>query len=342
MTDLFYLILKYFYAGLLMCATILSAVFAESLYYYLLYILKRNSQSSVKAVASPLVLIRRAFSGTVILPETACAGLALYGPALAFAAFLPVCASIPFCTVVPILDNGSDIMQILQFFLTSEALSVLTIYSLGSPSANKSAFRLMKELACFMLPLIAFVASVSWYFNMAAPEVDAFSLNSFSVLLQGTAIGWWGTAGIILFIFIIISQIPHSGPLMGCALFDEGELVEYQGCQRAIMQIWAVFRAYIIIAVITHIFFPWNYFKTLDTSGSGISWWFQVFNFVVFWFVVIIVRVFVCPVCWKLTEMFERKIPCYARIMLFPVLTAAAMVLVYYEAVKLSLEAAAF
>jgi len=342
MTSFFEGALRILYAAILMGAVVFVAVTAESLHYKTLSVLnKRTGRSSARDVHMPFGLIKSSFARTVILPEKACVPISLYGPALVFSAFLPVCASLPFCTPVPLLDNGNDILQMFQFFLTAEALAIIAVASISCPSAHAVARRMAKDAFGYMLPLVSGFASIAWYFNIAEPGADPFSLSSLSFLLHEGVLGRLGIVGALLFILLIISHVPHNGTGMGCALFGDGELAEYQGCQRAVMQIWGVLRSYIIIALVVYSIFPWDYLKS-QVSGVAISWWFQALNLLLFWLAVVAVRFFLAPLCWKASGYLEKRFSANARLLLAFALAFAAIALVVSDAVRLSLDAAAF
>lgn len=334
--------LRILYAAILMGAVVFVAVTAESLHYKTLSVLdKRAGRSSARHIQMPFGLIKSSFTRTVILPEGACVPISLYGPVFVFSAFLPVCASVPFCTPVPLLDNGSDILQMFQFFLTSEALAIISIASISCPSAHAVARRMAKDAFDYMLPLVSGFASIAWYFNIAEPDADPFSLSSLSFLLHEGAMGLPGIVGALLFILLIITHVPHNGSGMGCALFSDGELAEYQGCQRTIMQIWGMLRSYIIIALVVYSIFPWDYLKS-QVSGAAISWWFQALNLLLFWLTVIAVRFLPAPLCWRAAGYLEKRFSANARLLLAVALAFAAIALVVGDAVRLSLDAAAF
>ena len=108
------------------------------------------------------------------------------------------------------------------------------------------------------------------------------------------------------------------------------------------LQLWSIFRAFLVVALVTHIFFPWGYFKGLN-AGFSISWWAQSVNFAAFWTTVLVMRVFGVTLCWKVMELLEKKVRIKnSGVWLFIILTTVATLLVVYEGIKLSMEVAAF
>ncbi len=331
---------KYFNAWLLMGFVLAAAVAAEKIYIIFTVIISRKT---LREVGVPLIKnVRGAFRLEVGLPESASVNIALYGPALAFAALMTVCASIPFSTFIPIIDNGADVIQILQFMLLSEVLALISLYALGTKQAENAARIEMGKVIRLAVPVVACFASLAAFLIKNGLDSDPFSLNSFSIAGQLTAMSRWGICGTTLFIFTILSQIPHRDFMTGCALLKQGEIPEYTGAPRGILQVWAVFRSFIIVALVTYMFFPSNFIATIN-NAVGISWRSQALNFVIFWFSVVIMRTVAVPVCWLLLDLLKARLPKPLReTFLVTAFTACAMLLLYYECILLSQEAAAF
>lgn len=331
---------KYFSSWLLMLMTLFIALFAESIHVYL----SGKSMGKHGYIASllPVREIYHSMFSRIVLPETACFTLSVYCPGLAFAALIPICASIPFFSFVSILDNGGDMMQILQFAMLSETFALVSVFSLGTSGADRTAHRMVKELIRLMLPLMACFSSIAYYLAIIGVDGDTFSLNAFTLSLHLVPSAPYALAGMSLFVFVIFSQIPHSNSGFGCSVFERGELPEYRGCPRGILQLWSVFRAFLVVALVTHIFFPWSFFKGLN-AGFSISWWAQTINFFAFWAAVIFVRVFGVTLSWKAMDALEKLLPCEVQpIYLRLVLILTAMAMIMYEGIRISLEAATF
>ena len=326
--------LKYLCAWLLMLAVLVWALFAEGLY-SLVY--GKNKRLSL--LLAPLRAIISQARKPVILPDTARFVPSLYGPALAFAALLPICATIPFCTTMPILDNGGDLMQIFQFALLSEVLGVSSVYSLGTISGDAAAEGFVRETLSVLAVLVACFASLAGYFSAAGLSGDPFSLNTLAVGVRTLPVSWCVFAGIAIFIFLILARTGIHDSELGCAIFEDGELVAYQGAPRAILYLWAIFKVFILTALITHIFFPWELFRSAaSTAAGGISWYMLSLNFLVFWLAVVAVRVLLVPLCSKLFDKLCGLLPRGLGWLPLPLLAAAAMLLVIYGTSLIVLE----
>jgi hypothetical protein len=342
MIAFFYTLLKYFFSWLVMFASFFLALLAESIYIFL----SAGGAGSDKRGLHTFMLHMRSFVRSInvkmVLPESACETAAVYFPGLALAAIIPISASIPLSTLVPILDNGGDMVQILLFGILSEVFALISVYSLGTYGSWITAQRMIKEQISFMLPLMACFASIAAFLAVAdGTQGDSFSLNAFAHSLFLNSLHWYGIIGIAIFVFVIFSQIPHSTAGLGCLLLETGELPEYQGCPRVVLQMWSFFRAFTIIALVTHIFFPWGYFKGLN-AGFSISWWAQSMNFFGFWLFVVLVRVFGVTLCWKGMRYLEKTFPRVPDFIIVSSLTFAAMLLVICEIVKISMEVSEF
>ena len=328
------MMLKYLCAWLLMLATLAGALFAEGLY-SLLY----GGSRQLSQLTAPLRTIVVQARKPVILPDTARFVPSLYGPALAFAALLPICASIPFCTVIPLLDNGGDLMQIFEFALLSEVLGVAAVYSLGTISGDAAAKRFVEETLCTMTIMVACFASLAYYFESAGLSGDPFSLNTFTTGMRTLSVPWCVYAGIAVFVFLILSRTGIHDSELGCAIFEDGELVAYQGAPRAILYLWAIFKVFILTALVTHTFFPWGLFQSASASQEGgISWRMQTLNFVFFWLAVVLVRVALVPLCSRLFDKMCGLLPKKLAWLPLPLFTVAAVLLVVYGASLIVIE----
>lgn len=339
MIDFFSMIFKYFNAWLLMCFALVAAIMTEKLYLRLAFsVLKKRREGS----GAPIVRSLRAlFRLEIGLPGSAAVNIALYCPSLAIASLMTVCASLPFCTFIPIIDNGSDLIQLVHFMLLSEVFALISLYSLGTDTGNEIARGEMRNMLRLLAPLMACCASLASFFTKNGLDSDPFSLNSFSIAGDFASMSGWGIGGILLFVFVILSQIPHRSIAAGSGLFRQGESPEFEGAPRGMLQIWSTFRAFIVISLVTYILFPADLITTLS-EGLGISWRGQALNFIVFWLAVVSARLFLVPVCWIAVEFIESKIPKPVRGSLVPILTVIAMTLLWYEGILLSQEAAAF
>lgn len=340
MQNLFISLLGYFSSWVLMLVTLAVALFAEAIHTFL----SSKSLSRRGTVVSfiPLRDIFRFITVPVSLPENAAVRLSIYLPCLALAGLIPIAASIPFFSFVPVMDNGGDLMQILQFALLSETLAILSVLSLGTPAAEATAKRMMNELIGLIVPMMAAFVSIGFYYSASGVQGDPFSLNTFTKAQHMSASVPFSLTGTLMFIFVIFSRIPHSNAGFGCSLLENCELPDFNGAPRSTLQLWSIFRAFLVVALVTHIFFPWVFFKGLN-AGFSISWWAQSVNFAAFWSTVLLIRVFGVTLCWKVHELLERSIKIKScGTWLYIILTVTATLLVVYEGIKISMETAAF
>ena len=123
-------ILGYMSSWVLMLVTLMVALFAESTHTYISG--KNLSRRGMMVSLLPLRDIFRSMTIPISLPEASAVRLSIYLPCFALAALIPIAASIPFFSFLPIMDNGGDLIQILQFAALSETLAILSILSLGT------------------------------------------------------------------------------------------------------------------------------------------------------------------------------------------------------------------
>ena len=152
---------------------------------------------------------------------------------------------------------------------------------------------------------------------------------------------WCGITGVVLFVLAVLSQTPQRGAVSGTLLLAEDELTDYDGAQRGILQIWSVVRSFVVVAVVTYIVFPSDLIGAFGESAA-IAWSGQAVNFIVFWLSVAAARIAVVPLCRSAMALVERPLPVDARGGAVYLLTVAAVLLLWYEGIVLSMEAAAF
>ena len=91
----------------------------------------------------------------------------------------------------------------------------------------------------------------------------------------------------------------------------------------------------------TYIVFPSDLIGAFGESAA-IAWSGQAVNFIVFWLSVAAARIAVVPLCRSAMAFVERPLPVDARGGAVYLLTVAAVLLLWYEGIVLSMEAAAF
>lgn len=336
-SRIFISLFQYFNAWLLIAFVVALAALSEKIYFRGLAAFRPKAAGDGR----PSVNFARWFRSPVALPGGARVRTALFCPVLAFAALLTVCACLPVCTYIPIIDNGADVVQLAQFMLLSEVFVLVSLYAAGTEEALEIARAEMRNMIRFLIPFMAACASIAAYLIKNGLDTDPFSFNSFSLFGQMRSMSWFGVAGMLLFMLAVLSQAPQRGASSGTLLLEEGELPDYGGAPRGILQIWSVVRSFIVVAVMTYIVFPSELMGTFGESAA-IAWSGQAVNFVVFWLSVAAMRVAAVPLCRAVVAAVERPLPAYARGGVVYALTAAAVLLLWYEGIVLSMEAAAF
>lgn len=334
--EIFASLFQYLNAWMLIAFVVAAAVVSEKLYFAAFSAVRGKAEEGGRSVNS-----HRWFRVPVALPGGARRGAALYCPVFAFAALLTVCACLPICTYIPIIDNGADIVQLAQFMLLSEVFVLMSLYAAGAEEALEIARTEMRNMIRFLIPFMALCASVAAYLIKNGLDTDPFSFNSFSLFGQMRSMSWCGITGVALFVLAVLSQAPQRGAASGTLLLAEEELTDYDGAQRGILQIWSVVRSFVVVAVVTYIVFPSDLIGAFGESAA-IAWSGQAVNFIVFWLSVAAARIAVVPLCRSAMALIERPLPVDARGGAVYVLTVAAVLLLWYEGIVLSMEAAAF
>lgn len=336
-SRIFISLFQYFNAWLLIAFVVALAAVSEKIYFRGLAAFRPKAAGGGR----PSVNFARWFRSPVALPGGARVRTALFCPVLAFAALLTVCACLPVCTYIPIIDNGADVVQLAQFMLLSEVFVLVSLYAAGTEEALEIARAEMRGMIRFLIPFMAACASIAAYLIKNGLDTDPFSFNSFSLFGQMRSMSWWGVAGVALFLISVLSQTPQRGTHSGTMLLAWNELPDYSGAPRGILQIWSVLRAFIIVAVVTYIVFPSEFISTFGDQAA-IAWSGQAVNFLIFWLSVAAMRLIAVPLCRALFAAIEKPLPEYARGGVVYVLTVAAVLMLWYEGILLSLEAAAF
>lgn len=335
--KIFVSLFQYLNAWLLIAFVTAAAVISEKIYFAgLSAFYKKTGRGDISAVS-----FSKMFRTAVILPKSARRGAALYCPVLALAAQMTVCACLPICTYIPIIDNGADVVQLLLFMLLSEVFVMIALCSVGTEEALEIARREMRDMVRLFFPFMAICSSIAAYLIKNGLETDPFSFNSFSLFGQMRSMSWPGVSSVALFAFVVLSQIPQKGRESGTLLFRDGELPEYNGAPRGVLQIWSVVRSFLAIAVIVYIVFPSDLMTTFGESAA-IAWGGQAVNFVIFWLSAAAARLCAAPLCRAGMEAAKQRLPEFVRCCLPYALTVIALLLLWYEGLLLSVEAAAF
>lgn len=273
----------------------------------------------------------------VLLPDCASRHVVLAMPVLAVAGLFPVCSSISFFTFSNLIDNGGDILQIIHFVILSQTFALAAIYAIGTEYASHSASRLAGEFIKLLAVLTAAFASFAIYFTALGVQGNPFSLDVYSLSLHLKSLNVPGYIAIVIFVFLALYYSSGREEYDSGDIFSEIPLREFNGFPRGMLQIWAAFKAFLTVTLITHIFFPWFLFKEAENGNE--SFWTHVLAFALFWLTVIVVRVFGAMFSRNVRSYLEKKIPGMALSLFFIALTAVAVGIIYYEAYLVSLEA---
>lgn len=337
LTDTLISLFQYFNAWLLIASVLVIAVVSEKLYSILLSTFYKKTGRSENVSVNFLKMFRT----PVVIPQSARRSAALYSPVMALAALMTVCACLPICTYIPLIDNGADIVQILLFMLLSEIFVITSFYSLGSDRALDVARIHMRGMLSLFFPLMAACSSIAVYLIKNGLETDPFSFNSFSLFTTMRSMSWHGIAGVLLFAMLILSQVQQKEMRFGALLLRDDELSEYGGAPRGLLQIWSIIRSFIAIAIVVYIIFPSDLI-TMFGESAAVSWGGQAVNFMIFWLSVVVTRLCYVPISCALLSIAEHCVPRFMRGGVTYILTVIAILLLWYEGLLLSMEAAAF
>ena len=328
---------EYFFAWLFICVTLGIAIAAEALS-SMLFANDSKPLARMARLRLPITRLSSLYREKILLPDTAVT-LLLYGPILAFAALLPVCAAIPFFTFTPILSNGADLLQIIQFFLLSDVLMVIVFYSLSSPASSLRARKQISNTVRLVMSVVLFFVMLAAYADVVGSVSDVFSISTLSsAIVSAASLPLY--LGVVLFLFVIFSQLPHSEDC-SVVLLDADELPEFRGLPRFLSEIWSLFRSFVIVALVVNIIFPTSSF-TAGPAVKSVPWLSQIALFVSFWFTAIIMRVTVVPLCWKLYDKLTDYLPPVLSDKIVWILTAAASSMILIGIMVVSAENAAY
>lgn len=335
MLNLVVLLLKYFFGWLFICSTIVVALASESLSHAVSgFVFRAQKDKSVSLMGT----LYSFYSEHGVYGSFA--RVLIYVPVMALAALMPVCAAVPFFSFFPILNNGADVLQIIQFLLLSDVLVVVAFYAVGSEESFLAAKRQILNTARLILPILVFFVALVSYGEALGNKADIFSINSLSELTMSADSPLFFAAS-LLFVFSIFSGLSHSNESCTVTLLEKEEVRGLFGVPRLILEVWAIFRAFIIIAIIVDILFPAPLLNRYLHIG-GQLWLHQIALFLAFWFITVFVRVFVVPLCWKLSARIAALLPKPLADHVLWILTGSAALLMFIEIVNISAETAAY
>lgn len=282
-------------------------------------------------------LIAAAAMSPVTLPTGASSFVALIAPVLALAAILPVCVSVVFLNFLPMAGGGGDILQILHFMILSGVCATTAIYALGTEYAARGAARIAGEFIKLTIILTAAFVSFAMLFVSLGVEGNNFHLNVFMLSLQLRSSGIFGYAAIVIFVFLALSHLSYLEAGDSGVFFNELPLNEYNGLQRAMMQIWMSLNAFLTAMLVTHIFFPWTIFREMESTFLN-PLWIKMLGFAFFWLTAVLVRTLGVMICRRIRTYIEKRMRAAAVASLTLLLIVSAMGMIYYETYSAVLE----
>lgn len=335
MMPIFVFLFKYL-AGwaLLSAAAVLLLAASETAHSFLLAFFPGSCGRS----ASSVKLIAASAASPIFIPSGASKFAALIGPVLALAALLPACVNICFLNFLPNANEDGDILQILHFMVLSGVCATTAVYALGAGYASRCAVRITGEFMKLAVILAAAFISFAMLFVSLGAEGNIFSLNVFILSSQLRTLSIFGYAAIAIFVFLALSRLSYWEVSEPDAFLRELPLNEYNGPQRAMVQVWMALNAFLTAVLVTHIFFPWFLFREAEVTSLS-PFWSEVLGFALFWPTAILVRTFGVMVCRSVWRNIEKRMPAAASVLLTLLLMAAAMGMIYYEAYSAILEA---
>lgn len=328
-------LLKYITTWITMAITIIILLSISEIAYG--YLLSRFTKGTEAGIVNPVRSIFSLLLTRILLPSCASKRFALIMPILAIAALLPVCSSISFFTFSPLIDNGGDILQILHFTILSEVFAMIAVYAIGTEYSSRSAGRMVAEFSKLIVVLVAAFASFALYFTALGAHSNPFSLDAFLTSLHLKTLRFSGHAAIAIFVFLALCYSSYCEECESSEILKELPLREYSGLPRALLQIWAAFKAFLIATLITHIFFPW--FLFYESESGAFAFWMRLLAFILFWLTVIIVRTFGVMLCHNVRIYLERKLPRAITMLFLFLLIGVAVGIIYYEAYLAAMEA---
>ena len=339
MDDIFPALFNYFVAALLIIFVFAASHKSDRLYMHMsAFIMKKSGRTVPDAHETGF---RTMFRSPVSVPGSALTVMAVFAPALAVASLVTLCAGLPYCTFIPITDSGTDIIQMAQIYLLSEAFAVAAFCSLGTKEGFDHAAAETKDIIRLLFALTAAVASLASFFVKNGADRDPFSISTFSVVGRFSTMSFYGITGALLFAFVVLSQIPGKGAAFSSSLLKEDEMPDFGGAPRALLRLWSSARSFIIRSIVVFVFFPYNLVDNIG-EGAGIAWYGQAINFAAFWLAVLLFRFAAVPFCQLLMAFIERIVPAGIAAAVLPLFVAAARALLWYEEALLVQEAAVF
>ncbi|MEG1502154.1 MAG: hypothetical protein RRZ70_05770 [Synergistaceae bacterium] len=329
MFDLITVLLKYFFAWLHIVLVFVVALLTELAAGYLLNLKSPNPER--KTFLNTYKYIRYVYKQG--LPKSLkWKAYSKYCPILAFSALFPVCSIIPYFTFIPIMENGADLLQIMQFLLLSEALAIISVYSLSSNESTEFAGKMCVDCMCLYIPILIFITSIATYRKYLGEMDRIFSLNVFPGFYENNQINLLVCLGTAIFVFLIFSQMPHKSFNKGKYFANRYDIPSFSGVSRLLMSSWGLFRTFIVMCIIISLFYTFASVKITDTLDI-FSWGIQLISFLSFWLSVFAVRITLVPLSWLIYDKIILIISEKNRIYYIATLSLLAIILIFWETI---------
>lgn len=301
MFDLIINFIKYFSDWFLIAVIFLIALLTELFASYILDLF-----SGDKNILYSYRYLRRTYRQRFSLGKDVLSFYPVYFPAFTFAALFPVCSALPYFTFIPLLENGSDLLQITQFMLLSDAFALISVYSVANRESVFRVNKMIRDLICLYLPLIFMLTMLALYKRYLGELDKVFILDSFMSIASSIDNTVSLRVAVVMFSALVVSQIPHSNFKRAVYFVKPDEFASYSGVPRILMNAWGLFRSFLIMTIVTELFFTFVSYKLF--SSTDLPVWFVSFaNFMAFWVSVLLFRVIFVPLTWFI---YDKIIHC--------------------------------
>ena len=277
------------------------------------------------------------------LPEQGYRKTVIFALSASFALFCTVFACVPIGLGVPVLENGGDLLQMLFAITLSVGFGCIAIEALNFSDKGNVLKKLVLSAARLYLPFAACIISIASYLETIGVAGDSFSLLRLTECTPYYAMSKTGIAGLILFGFIIYSQVysEDRSPGEDCMLISVNDMPEFTGKTRFVMQLWSLCLPYFIILLTEEIFFPWTYFVQTE-KGPLVALIITLAGVFLFWAAAVLIRIFVVTLCWGIMHFVKTHVSSKVYFVILPLLTLIAMGLVFYDSIKVAAEMIAY
>lgn len=277
------------------------------------------------------------------LPEQGYRKTVIFTLALAFALFCSIFACVPFGIGVPIIENGGDLLQMLFAIILSVGCVFISLEALNFSDKKNVFKKLIVTVARLYIPFAACIISIASYLKTIGVAGDSFSLALLTETTPYYAMHTTGIAGLILFGFIIFSQVysEDKAPGEDCMLISVNDMPDFSGKTRFILQLWSLCIPYFVILLIEEIFFPWKFFVQTQ-RGPLIAMLISLAGVVLFWAGAVVIRILIVGPCWWLMHIIKTHVPAKVYFLILPLLTFIAMWLVFYDSINVAAEMIAY